>query len=98
MIEQGMFAGGNPDPKVTMQAALSLSQKRAKAVSDALLRYAEDQGVTVDQSQITPIGAGISDPIIPKPKNLEEAKQNMRVEFRIVRVEAEAINASDFDF
>lgn len=98
MIDQGLFAGGNPDPKVTMQAALTLSRKRAEEVTDALLKYAENQGVTVDQSQITPIGAGISDPVIPKPKNLEDAKQNMRVEFRIVRVEAEAIQPSDFDF
>jgi hypothetical protein len=47
---------------------------------------------------MTPVGAGISDPVIAKPANLNEAKQNMRVEFRIVKVEAEAIQSSDFDF
>jgi ABC-type nitrate/sulfonate/bicarbonate transport system substrate-binding protein/outer membrane protein OmpA-like peptidoglycan-associated protein len=98
LIDQGMFSGGNPDPKVTMQAALNLSKKRAEAVSQALLQFASEQGVTVDQSQITPVGAGISDPVIPKPRNLAEAKQNMRVEFRIVKVEAEAIQPGDFDF
>ena len=98
LIDEGMFSGGTPDPKVTMQAALNLSLKRAEAVRSALLQFASAQDVTIDQSQITPVGAGISDPVIAKPKNLEEAKQNMRVEFRIVRVEAEAIQASDFDF
>jgi ABC-type nitrate/sulfonate/bicarbonate transport system substrate-binding protein/outer membrane protein OmpA-like peptidoglycan-associated protein len=98
LIDQGTFAGGNPDPNVTMQAALNLSKKRAEAVSSALLQFAEAENVTIDQSQITPVGAGIADPVIAKPENLEQAKQNMRVEFRIVRVEAEAIKAADFDF
>ncbi len=98
LIEQGMFSGGTPDPNVTMQAALNLSKKRAEAVSSALLQFAKSENVNIDQSQITPVGAGIADPVIAKPENLEQAKQNMRVEFRIVRVEAEAIKASDFDF
>jgi ABC-type nitrate/sulfonate/bicarbonate transport system substrate-binding protein len=98
IIGQGMFSGGTPDPNVTMQAALNLSKKRAEAVSAALLQFAKSENVTVDQSQITPVGAGIADPVIAKPENLEQAKQNMRVEFRIVRVEAEAIKAADFDF
>jgi outer membrane protein OmpA-like peptidoglycan-associated protein len=83
---------------VTMQAALTLSKKRAEAVSAALLKFASDQKLTVDETQITPVGAGISDPIIAKPRNLEDAKQNMRVEFRIVKVEAEALKTEDFDF
>jgi hypothetical protein len=49
-------------------------------------------------SQIVPVGAGVIEPVIAKPRNLEEAKENMRVEFRIVRVEAEAIAPSDFNF
>ena len=98
LIQQGAFSGASPDPAVTMQAALSLSQKRAEAVRDALSLFAKSQGTTIDPSQITPVGAGISDPIVAKPANLNEAKQNMRVEFRIVKVEAEAIQTSDFDF
>jgi hypothetical protein len=38
------------------------------------------------------------EPVIPKPRSLQDAKENMRVEFRIVRVPAEAIQESDFDF
>ncbi len=98
LIEEGMFSGGTPDPKVTMQAALNLSKKRAEAVRAALLGFASAQEVTIDQSQITPVGAGIADPVIAKPRNLDEAKQNMRVEFRIVKVEAEVIQSTDFDF
>lgn len=98
LIEQGVFSGSSPDPAVTMQAALNLSKKRAEAVRDALAAFATSQGTKMDPSQMTPVGAGISDPVIAKPANLNEAKQNMRVEFRIVKVEAEAIQSSDFDF
>ena len=49
-------------------------------------------------TQIQPVGAGILEPVIPKPRSMAEAKENMRVEFRIVRVPAEAIKESDFDF
>jgi len=44
------------------------------------------------------VGAGISDPVIPRPVNNEQAAENRRVEFRIVRVPAEALTAEDFDF
>jgi len=98
LIEQGVFSGSSPDPAVTMQAALNLSKKRAEAVRDALAAFATSQGTKMDPSQMTPVGAGISDPVVAKPANLNEAKQNMRVEFRIVKVEAEAIQSSDFDF
>jgi hypothetical protein len=33
-----------------------------------------------------------------KPTTLDEAKVNMRVEFRIVKVDAETIAPSDFNF
>lgn len=98
LIESGAFSGGDPDPAVTMQAALNLSKSRADAVKDALSAFAKSRGANLDLSQITPVGAGISDPIVSKPKNLAEAMENMRVEFRIVRVDAETIAPSDFDF
>jgi hypothetical protein len=52
----------------------------------------------MDKSQIQPVGVGIREPFIAKPGNMDEAKQNMRVEFRLIRVEAEATTESDFDF
>jgi len=98
LIKNGSFGGGNADPAVTMQAALSLSQARAEAVKKSLEKFAKDSGITVDLSQIVPVGAGIMEPVIPKPRNIDEAKENMRVEFRIVKVNPEALTPTDFNF
>ena len=98
LIKNGSFGGGSSDPAVTMQAALSLSQARAEAVKKSLEKYAKDSGITVDLSQIIPVGAGIMEPVIPKPRNIDEAKENMRVEFRIVKVNPEALTPTDFNF
>jgi outer membrane protein OmpA-like peptidoglycan-associated protein len=81
-----------------MQAALNLSHARAAAVKKSLVDFAEQQQVNLDVSQVQPVGAGIVEPVIPRPRSLNEAKENMRVEFRIVRVPAEALNETDFDF
>jgi len=98
LISKGAFSGGTPDPSVTMQAAMNLSKSRADKVKEALTRYASSLGVNIDISQITPVGAGVMEPVVAKPKNIDEAKENMRVEFRIVKVDAESIAPSDFDF
>jgi len=98
MIQAGAFSGGKSDPLATMQAAMNLSMKRAEAVRDALAKFAKSESVNLDLSQIVPVGAGVTEPLIAKPKNMEEARENMRVEFRIVRVDAEALAPSDFDF
>ena len=99
LIESGSF-DGVPDlnPRETMQAALNLSRARAEAVRDSIADYAKKKGLNLDRSQIQPVGVGIREPFVAKPKNMDEAKQNMRVEFRIVRVAAEATKAADFDF
>ncbi len=99
LIESGAFDGAQEfNPRETMQAALNLSKQRAEQVLNAVSKYAAGKGVTIDASQIQPVGVGIREPFIAKPSNLNEAKQNMRVEFRIIRVPAEATTASDFDF
>jgi hypothetical protein len=85
LIKNGAFGGGNPDPTVTMQAALTLSQARAEAVKKSLEKFAKESGITVDL-------------VIPKPRNIDEAKENMRVEFRIVKVNPEALTPTDFNF
>lgn len=98
-IASGEFDGvPGINPRETMQAALNLSRKRAEAVKDAVIAYAKKRGMEIDQSQIQPVGVGISEPIIPKPSNMSEAEKNMRVEFRLIRVKAEVMNESDFDF
>jgi len=98
LIKGGAFGGGNPDPSVTMQAALNLSKSRADNVFAELQAYAKREGMNIDLSQIVPVGAGVVEPVIPKPKNIEEAKENMRVEFRIVKVNPESLAPSDFNF
>ena len=81
-----------------MQAALNLSRKRAEAVLQSIVQYAQGKGLGIDQSQIQPTGVGIREPFIAKPTSMDEARQNMRVEFRVIRVPAEATVESDFDF
>lgn len=98
LIKTGKFEGTEHKPRETMQAALNLSFARAVAVKNSLVRFASQQNVNLDESQMQPVGAGILEPVIAKPTSLNEARKNMRVEFRIVRVPAEAINESDFDF
>ena len=98
LISSGQFEGTQHKPRETMQAAMNLSYARAKAVTQSLGKYAKQQKMNFDTSQIQPIGAGISEPLVAKPTSLAQAKENMRVEFRIVKVPAEAIESSDFDF
>ncbi|MBF0104792.1 MAG: ABC transporter substrate-binding protein [Deltaproteobacteria bacterium] len=78
------------------QSAKNLSLTRANAVRDSLMGFAVKQGVTLDASQFAVVGHGIGkpssglcgdDPCAPKTK--QEWLNNMRVEFRIIQVEAE---------
>ena len=54
-------------------------------------RCTETQKFILNPEQLKPIGVGIREPIVPLPRSLAEAKKNMRVEFSIVEVRAEAI-------
>lgn len=98
LLKSGDFDGVNPSPRETFTAALNLSQSRAEQVKNQIVKIAGERKVNFDLSQVQPLGVGIQEPLIAKPKNIEEAKKNMRVEFRIVKVPAEAIKSSDFDY
>lgn len=98
LIEAGAFDGTNPSPRETMQAALNLSDIRAQAVKTALAKFAADAKVNLDLTQVRPIGVGIQEPLVARPKNIEEAKKNMRVEFRVIKINSEAIKSSDFEY
>lgn len=99
LVKTGAFDGvAEHNARETMQAALNLSLKRAEAVRDSVIDYAQAKGVQFDKSQIQPVGVGIREPFIAKPANMDEAAMNMRVEFRLLRVEAEAATKADFDF
>jgi hypothetical protein len=98
LIQEGGFSGASVNPRDTMQAAQFLSSSRAESVKKAIADLAVAEKVNLDLSQIQPVGAGVLEPFIAKPKNAEEAKKNMRVEFRIIKVPAEALKSSDFDY
>lgn len=79
------------------QAARNLSVNRAIQVRDSIIDFADGQGITLDESQFVVVGNGISEPKTGMcggdpcpPKTEAEWLSNMRVNFRIVQVEAEA--------
>jgi outer membrane protein OmpA-like peptidoglycan-associated protein len=81
----------------TQQSAKNLSLSRSVAVRDSVVAYAKSQGISLDPSQFAVVGHGISQPKSGMcgsdpcaPKNEQEWKSNMRVEFRIIQIEAEA--------
>jgi hypothetical protein len=99
LIDAGAFDGvAECNPRETMQAALNLSRNRAEAVLNAIVDYAKTKGLAVDRTQVQPVGVGMREPFVAVPRNMDDAKKNMRVEFRVVRVAAEASKAADFDF
>ena len=98
LVESGALDGTEANPRLYMQAALTLSRKRAEAVRDSIIEYAKEKGLSLDKSQIQPVGIGIGEPLIPRPRTLAETAKNMRVEFRLMKVPAEVINEGDLDF
>ncbi len=99
LVQSGAF-DGDPEhnPRETLTAALNLSLERAEEVRNSVTDYASSQGLRIDPSQIQPQGVGIREPLIAKPRSMDEAQQNMRVEFRLIRITAEIASTSDFDF
>lgn len=83
--------------KRVKQSAKNLSLTRSNAVRQAVIDYAKGQNILLDESQFATVGYGITkpkngvcggDPCPPKTE--AEWRDNMRVEFRIIQVEAEA--------
>ena len=100
LIERKAFDDGSDveSPYQVMRAALKLSEQRGEAVKQSIIDYARRKNARIDADQIVPVGVGIKEPIIPKPTSLAEAAENRRVEFALIKVSAEAVAASDFDF
>lgn len=85
LVLSGAFDRNGDGPRAVMQAALNLSQSRATSVKSAIIEYAKQNKIEVDPDRIRPRGMGITSPIIPIPRKSEDALQNMRVVFRLVR-------------
>ena len=100
LIQQKKFESGTEieSPYQVMRAGLELSEQRAEAVKNAIVNYARKRNVRLESDQIVPIGMGIKEPVIAKPTNPEQASENRRVEFALVKVSAETVAEADFDF
>jgi outer membrane protein OmpA-like peptidoglycan-associated protein len=79
------------------QAAKNLSLSRANAVRDSVVAFAQQSNIRLDPSQFAVVGHGIAQPRSGlcgtdpcPPKTEQEWLDNMRVEFRIIQVEAES--------
>lgn len=78
------------------QSAKNLSLSRANAVRTGITEFAASKGVVLDESQFAVVGHGIAKPKTGicggdpcPPKTEQEWRDNMRVEFRIIQLEAE---------
>ena len=79
------------------QSAKNLSLSRAVAVRDSVMGFASGQSINLDPSQFAVVGHGIGQPASGvcgsepcAPKTEAEWLSNMRVQFRIIQVEAES--------
>jgi ABC-type nitrate/sulfonate/bicarbonate transport system substrate-binding protein len=98
LIEKEDLGDATPAPKKILETLVKLSRDRAEAVREALVKYANAKKIVLDKNQIKAVGAGVLEPIAPKPRTEKEMARNRRVEFRIIRVPAEALSAKDFDY
>lgn len=80
----------------TIQSAKNLSMSRAQAVRDSIINHAKTKGIVMDPTQFSATGLGIAQPKSGMcgndpcpPKDEQEWRNNMRVEFRIFQLEAE---------
>lgn len=79
------------------QSAKNLSLSRSVAVRDSIIGSAKAKGITLDSSQFAVVGHGISQPKSGlcgndpcPPKSEKDWRDNMRVVFRVMQVEAES--------
>ena len=100
LIQQKKFDDGSniESPYQVMRAALKLSEQRGQTVKQSIIAYARRKNARIDPDQIVPVGVGIKEPVIAKPTSPAEAAENRRVEFALIKVSAEAVAVSDFDF
>ncbi len=84
----------NAELRAIRTSTQNLSLDRAIAVVDALGQYAGDIDVRMNRDQFTVDGVGIANPTHNPPKTEAEWRENMRVIFRVLTVQAEATTFS----
>jgi ABC-type nitrate/sulfonate/bicarbonate transport system substrate-binding protein/outer membrane protein OmpA-like peptidoglycan-associated protein len=98
MVEKNNFGGSNNENfRGGIKYLLDLSKRRAETVRGSVVRYSDSRSYRLDRSQIRSVGVGILEPVHAKARDMTEAGQNRRVEFRIIKVSFES-TPPDFDF
>mgnify|MGYP000120540801 FL=1 len=80
----------NAELRAIRTSTQNLSMDRAISVVDALQTYAKDLNIRMNRDQFTVDGVGISNPRHNPPATEAEWRENMRVVFRVLTVQAEA--------
>ncbi len=84
----------NAELRAIRTSTQNLSMDRAIAVVDALSGYASDLSLAINRDQFTVDGVGISNPRHNPPATEAQWRENMRVVFRVLTVQAEATTFS----
>ncbi|MEO0484508.1 MAG: ABC transporter substrate-binding protein [Pseudomonadota bacterium] len=84
----------NAELRAIRTSTQNLSMDRAIAVVEALGTYSSDLGLRMNRDQFTVDGVGISSPLHNPPRTEAEWRENMRVVFRVLTVQAEATTFS----
>jgi len=93
-LRREQAGANNAELRAIRTSTQNLSMDRAIAVVDALSGYAEELEVSMNRDQFTVDGIGISDPRHNPPATESEWRENMRVVFRVLTVQAEATTFS----
>jgi outer membrane protein OmpA-like peptidoglycan-associated protein len=89
-LQREQDGADNAELRAIRTSAQNLSMDRSIAVVDALSGYAGDVELRMNRDQFTVDGVGISTPRHDPPKTEAEWRENMRVVFRVLTVQAEA--------
>ena len=89
-LQREQDGADNAELRAIRTSAQNLSMDRAIAVVDALEGYAGDLDLRMNRDQFTVDGVGISSPRHNPPRTEAEWRENMRVLFRVLTVQAEA--------
>jgi outer membrane protein OmpA-like peptidoglycan-associated protein len=90
-VQSGVFEGaGGTSPKAILESAQSLSEERAAAVKQAIVKYAEKHQLRFEAGMLTTQGMGMRQPVVlMNTFDYDQEQKNRRVEFRVIRVSAE---------
>lgn len=89
-LQREQAGADNQELRAIRTSAQNLSMDRAIAVVDALSGYADDTELRINRDQFTVDGVGISSPRHNPPQTEAQWRENMRVLFRVLTVQAEA--------